>query len=218
MKLLVVSDIHDEEIALERIKEKMAPENGFGHLLVCGDISHRVSFAEDFIDMFPDAFIVPGNWDSKNVNETIVKAKNFCHKKRIRLGSDGGDNLDGFNIVGFGHSNITPFHTYGEHSEEEIYSEMSKLDIDGNTLLLMHCPPKGYFDDVGDGRRAGSESIQRVIEEKKPFAAFFGHVHEHAGTLMLGSTMLVKVPAAKDMKACAVEFNSRKMIVDFVRL
>jgi len=215
MRLLVVSDIHDEEAVLERIKEKMAPGNGFDHLLVCGDISHNVSFAEDFISMFPSAFIVPGNWDSKNVNETIAKAENFCHGKKISLGKE---NDGSFNIVGFGHSNITPFHTYGELSEEEIYTQMSKLDIDENTLLLMHCPPKGYFDDVSDRRHAGSESIQRIIEEKKPFAAFFGHVHEHAGTSKLGSTMLVKVPAAKDMKACSVEFNSRRMIVDFVRL
>ena len=215
MRLLVVSDIHDEEAAQERIKDKMAPGNGFDHLLVCGDITHKVSFAEDFITMFPDAFIIPGNWDSTAVDETIAGAKNFCHMKRIELESDGGD---GLNIVGFGHSNITPFNTYGELSEGGIYSQMSGLDIDKDTLLLMHCPPKGYFDDICAGKHAGSESILRVIKEKKPFAAFFGHVHEHAGTLKLKSTMLVKVPAAKDMKACAVEFNSRRMIVDFVRL
>lgn len=207
MRLLIASDIHQEEESIERMKMK----EGYDHLLVCGDISRNVSFAEEVLEAFPDAFIVPGNWDSEAVNKVISKAKNFAHKKRFELNE--------LNIVGFGYSNITPFDTFGELTEEEIYSQMSGLDIDQNTILLLHCPPKEYFDEVG-GEHVGSESILKIIQEKKPFAAFFGHVHDHSGTRKLdtGNCTLVKVPSASGMRACVAQINCKEMKIEYVIL
>jgi len=225
MRALVVCDIHGEEEAVARIRGRMEREH-FDHLLVCGDLSRSVSFAEDFLSEFPDAFIVPGNWDSKAVGEILAKGRNYAHGKRIELGN-------GLNIVGFGYSNITPFRTFGELNEKEIYEGMSKLDIDNNTLLVLHCPPKGHFDEVRDangdiaplvrsveqvGGHAGSESILRIIKEKKPLAAFFGHIHDHHGTAALGGTTLVKVPAGNGMRGAVAEINGRKVDVEFVIL
>ena len=208
MKLLVVCDIHDEEDAVARIKLKMA--KGFDHLLVCGDLSRSVSFAEDFLSQFPDAFIIPGNWDSEGVNNVMRRAKNYAHGKRFEL-------TEGLNLVGFGYSNITPFHTYGELTEEKIYAGMSALPIDRNTLLMLHCPPKGHFDEARDAH-VGSESILRIIREKKPLAAFFGHIHELSGSSNLGTTKLVKVPGANGLQAAIAETNKGKLDLEFVML
>ena len=209
MKLLVVCDIHEEEESCSRIKKRME-SNEFDHLLVSGDLSRNVSFVEEFVSEFPDAFIVPGNWDSKAVGEIMATGRHYAHEKRFEL-------KDGFNLVGFGYSNITPFHTFGELSEQDIYARMSKLNIDENTLLMMHCPPKGYFDDAL-GFHTGSESILRIITEKKPFAAFFGHIHDHKGTAKLGNTHLVKIPSAKNMQGCIVTIDKRKLKAEFVVL
>ncbi len=208
MKLLVVCDIHEEEEAVSRIEARMA--GGVDHLLVCGDLARSASFAEDFLSKFPDAFVIPGNWDSDGVNEIMRKARNYAHGKRFDLG-------EGFNLVGFGYSGITPFHTHGELTEGKIYEGMSSLPIDRNTLLALHCPPKGHFDEAR-GSHAGSDSILRIIEEKKPFAAFFGHIHEHSGTSQLGPTKLVKVPAGNALRAVVAETDGRKLDVEFVML
>ncbi|NYZ73882.1 metallophosphoesterase family protein [Candidatus Micrarchaeota archaeon] len=207
MKLLVFSDLHGEEAALESL-QRIAPD--FDHVLICGDISRSVSFAEDVLKAFPTAFIIPGNWDSEQVNTVLASSRQWLHGKRVKLGKS-------LSIAGFGYSPPTPFGTFGELSEQDILSGMAKLKMDSNTLLMLHCPPKGHFDQGMLGRHIGSESILKMIKENKPLAAFFGHAHEHEGTAKLGQTTLVKLPPANSMRACSVVLAEHKISQNFVR-
>lgn len=209
MKLLVFSDLHGEEIAVEKLKELAAKEN-FDYVLSCGDNSRAVSFLEDLINSFSNFYLIPGNWEGKEANDFLLENEHCIHGKRVEL-------PDGLNLVGFGYSNKTPFGTYGELEEKEIYEKMNKLDIDNNTILLLHCPPKGHFDSVGNAN-PGSSSILKIIGEKKPLLVFFGHIHEHSGSERLGESTLVKVPAANSMKACIVDINNKKTSVSFISL
>jgi len=208
MKILAFSDLHEEEAAFEALKE-LAPE--YDHVFVCGDISRNVSFAEDVAKAFPNSFIVPGNWDSERVNDLLAASPQWLHGKRVEL-------KNGLNAAGFGYSCPTPFHTFGEREEDGIYEELSKLSIDRNTLLLLHCPPKGHFDQGMLGRRIGSESILKIINERQPLAAFFGHAHEVMGTAKLGNTTLVKLPPANSMRACSLGIRDKKITVEFITL
>ncbi len=208
MRILVFSDLHGDEAALEKVKELAAREK-FDYILSCGDNSRAVSFLEDMIDSFSNFYLIPGNWEGKEANDFLLNNGHCLHGKRI--------DLDELNLVGFGYSNITPFGTYGELEENEIYEKISKLDIDNNTILLLHCPPKGHFDSVGN-MHPGSSSILKIIEEKKPLIAFFGHIHEHEGTEKLGKTTLVKIPAANGMKACIIDIKDKKPSVSFITL
>ncbi|MFH0737659.1 MAG: metallophosphoesterase family protein [Candidatus Micrarchaeota archaeon] len=208
MRILAFSDLHEEEAALGSLA-KIAPD--YDHVFICGDFAKTSYFAESVLEAFPKAFIVPGNWDSKTANDLASKSRGWAHGKRIEI-------EDGLNIVGFGYSPPTPFHTYGELAEEDILSRMSNLRIDKNTLLLLHCPPKGHFDKVHLVRNIGSTAIFRIIEEKKPLAAFFGHVHEHFGTSRLGTTELVKLPPANSMKACSISIKDKRISAEFISL
>jgi Icc-related predicted phosphoesterase len=207
MKILAFSDLHGEEAALESLA-RLAPSYDF--VFACGDISQTAVFAGSVLEAFPRGFIVPGNWDNELVDGILSRSPQWLHGKRAELPG-------GLNAVGFGYSSPTPFGTYGELDEGEIYRRMSGLPIDGDTLLLLHCPPKGHFDSAG-GRMAGSESILRIIEEKRPLAAFFGHVHEHHGAGRLGGTTLVKLPAAMDMRACSLSINNKRTTAEFITL
>ena len=209
MKILVVGDIHQDEQALERIKQRMESKE-HDYLFVCGDTAKSVSFIEEFIEKFPDVYIIPGNWETEEVNDALKKAKNYANEKKIWL-------KDGLNVVGFGYSNITQFNTYGELHEEDIHERMSKLKIDKNTILLLHCPPKGFFDEINN-KSVGSVSILKIIEDKKPLVAVFGHVHEHQGVTLLEDTKLVKVPAAIDMRCVELTINNKVVSVEFVML
>jgi len=208
MRILAFSDLHGEEAALEALKA-LTPQ--FDKVFICGDVSRTQSFAKEVLDSFPDALVIPGNWDSELMHETFSASGNWLHERRVEL--DGG-----LNAVGFGLSNITPFGTYGEITEDEIYERMSRLPIDGDTILMLHCPPKGHFDLTGRGTHAGSSSILRIIEEKRPLAALFGHVHEHSGSEKLDSTTLVKLPAANAMRACALTVKDKRVAAEFLRL
>ncbi len=208
MRILAFSDIHEEEVALERLKFIAKSHD---RVFVCGDISQNVSFALSLLDSLPNCLIIPGNWDNEAVNKILQKSPQSVHGKRIEI-------EDGLNVVGFGYSLPTPFGTYGEFSEDDFYAGLSKLPIDNNTILLLHCPPKGHFDEVLMGRLIGSESILKIINEKKPFAAIFGHVHEHMGTDKLGETYLIKLPPANRMHACSIEIKDKRIDVDFISL
>lgn len=208
MRILAFSDLHEEEAALESLA-RIAPEHD--HVFICGDFARTRSFAEEVLEAFPNSFIIPGNWDSETVNGLVSESPQWLHGRRAEL-------EEGLNVVGFGYSPPTPFFTYGELSEEEIYAQMSKLPIDRNTLLLLHCPPKGHFDKVHMVRNIGSESVLRAIEEKKPLAALFGHVHEHSGTSKLGTTELVKLPPANSMRACSLTIKDKRISAEFIPL
>ena len=60
--------------------------------------------------------------------------------------------------------------------------------------------------------------MRKIIEEKKPLVAFFGHIHEQSGTEKLGSTTLVKIPAANSYRAAIVEIKNKKVSVEFIEV
>ena len=207
MRILSFSDLHDDEAALASLK-RLAPD--YDYLFGCGDLSHSGSFAAELLEL-PNCFYIPGNWDNAWVSKLLSGGPRSVHGRRTELN-------EGLNLAGFGYSIPGPFGTYGERSEEEILSALSSLDIDANTLLLLHCPPLGYFDEVRGGLHVGSRSILEMIMAKKPLAAFFGHVHEHSGVTLLGPTTLVKLPPANEMRAASVEITDRKISTEFIYL
>ncbi len=207
MRILAFSDLHGDEAALGSLKRLSAD---YDHLFGCGDFSHSSSFAEEVMEI-PNCLYIPGNWDNARVSELLSSGPRSVHGRRIELG-------EGLNVAGFGYGMPSPFGTYGEISEEEMLRGLSRLDADANTLLMLHCPPKGHFDEVRGGLHAGSESILKMITAKKPLAAFFGHIHEHSGIKALGPTTLVKLPPANEMRACSVEIMNRKISAEFISL
>ena len=168
IKLLILSDIHDEEIVLEKAKTICEKENQIISFIAGDTTNCSVSFVEDTLDMFKTfapTFIVPGNNEPENVLKFLESRKEYIHEKRIEL-------ADSLNIVGFGFSNITPYGTPGELSEEEIYERMSRLDIDKTRFYFVIARLMGFSTrvrEVAGKKHIGSVAIRKIIEEKKPF-------------------------------------------------
>ncbi len=212
MRLLLLSDIHSDEYTLERIT-KLCEQQTFDYIFIAGDIATcAISFLEDFLDRIskPKCFAIPGNCDLPEVLKMLEERMISVHEKRIEL-------ADGFNLVGFGFSALTPFHTHGELTEEEIEKRMSKLKIDRDTLLLTHAPPYGVLDEAR-GIHIGSKSIRDIIEKRKPFANFCGHAHEIEGKKELCKTIVIKIPAAKLGRYLIVKITNKKLTVQFLKL
>lgn len=210
MRILLFSDIHSDEYAFESLKSIYADGN-FDYVFVTGDIiKGSISFVDKLLAAFPDCFALPGNCDEQYVIDKLEQSNNFIHRRRVEI-------AEGYNVVGFGFSLPTPFHTYGEMSEEEIKEQVSELQIDNKTLLLTHTPPKGLFDDV-NGNHVGSSAIRKIIEEKKPFANFCGHVHEYAGVDKINNTIIVKIPAANNWRYAVANTKDKKLSVEFFQM
>ena len=209
MKLLVVSDLHAEDDALDLLKSAVIT---YEHPIVVllGDITHNgpVSYAHDVIYdlevMGIRSYGVVGNMDPPGVLEMLEKAGANIHKKKVDLGN-------GWSLAGFGGALPGVTHTPTEFTEEEIYAGMSALGIDAKTIVATHAPPAGIakLDITGKGVGIGSTSIRRIIEEKKPAVLLCGHVHETQGIEKIGETLIVKVGPAYEGKAAVVDLNGK---------
>ncbi len=141
-------------------------------------------------------YIIPGNDDYVEVAEYLKSRSsdvvvNF-EQQIVELGE--------YQLVGYGKSNPTPWHTPRETSDAILGQELRQLTAKADpsrTLLIAHAPPVDTTIDkapkltadmkpvVGGGHMemvsVGSAEVRRVIEEFEPVAAFHGHIHESPG-------------------------------------
>jgi len=103
---------------------------------------------------------------------------------------------DGVAIFGCGGSNVTPFNTPMELSEDEIYATLMAgyEQVRGHRPLLMicHTPPfETRCDRIVGGKAVGSTAARRFIEDVKPEVCISGHIHESAGVDAIGPTRVL---------------------------
>ena len=208
MKLLLCSDLHDEEAALESLSKL---SKLYDYTLVCGDICSSNYFLQSAFENILNSYFIPGNSESKELNDILLESPQCLHGRQVEI-------KNGFNIVGFGYSSPTPYGTYGELSEEEISSQLSKLKIDSKTILMLHCPPFGYFDINKKGKNIGSTSILSMIEQRRPYLACFGHAHNRIGVGQLGETKIIKIPPANEMSAVSLDIDDDGFLAEFISL
>jgi putative phosphoesterase len=176
MKVLVIVDIHKSDSGL-RTATDYIQEYKPDLLLIAGDITSfkPLEFTEKFIAGLPDikTLALPGNCDPRDTLRILDESKaiNLHDKKEI---------IDNVTFVGLGGSNITPFNTPFELSEDEIYSALDN-NMEPGAILVLHFPVKGYLDEVPRGEHTGSEAALKIVEKYKPSIVISGHIHETRG-------------------------------------
>ncbi|MDD5317962.1 MAG: metallophosphoesterase [Candidatus ainarchaeum sp.] len=210
-RILAATDLHADDEAAEKVLRAFSTKK-FDALLVLGDITDNgpVSFALDFMEsagaLNAKVFAVPGNMDPPEVLAMLEARGASIHAKKVPLPGN-------WELAGFGGS---PRAGRGptEFSEEEIYSGLRALGIGKNTIIASHSPPFGVsgFDTVPGGASVGSESLRRIIEEKKPAALVCGHIHENEGIARLGETLVVKVAPACAGRAAEIALGGGKPV------
>lgn len=149
-------------------------------------------------------YITPGNDDFWEIDPVIQasQAVQYVEGQRVRID-------DRHEMVTTGYSNVTPWKTEREVSEEELAARLDKMwdsvEDPSNTLAVIHVPPVGTALDVapelgpelnlkmGSGglsmTHVGSTAVRSWIEEKQPLCGLFGHVHEAKAAETLGRTV-----------------------------
>ena len=179
MKVLIFSDIHGDTRALEKLVAQPADiyiANGdlstFGKDLDrCGEIMKPLG---------EKAWVLPGNHESHD--DTIAFCERFgffdFHRQVRALKSERGTTQ----WAGLGYSNITPFNTPGEYSEEEIGKALAPFENIKPLYLVVHFPPLGtHLDEFAAGKHAGSPTLREWVDRVQPLYLFCGHIHECAG-------------------------------------
>jgi Icc-related predicted phosphoesterase len=114
-------------------------------------------------------------------------------------------------MISWGYSNITPWHSHREQSEEQLAAALRALAADvpdmSRAIVNVHVPPYGtQLDDapVLDAELrvvqqagqvkfapAGSTAVRAFIEETGPMLGLHGHIHESSGIRRVGRTIAI---------------------------
>jgi Icc-related predicted phosphoesterase len=192
MKVLIFSDIHGDVRALERIVEQPADIYiDAGDLATFGRGLERCG--EVLKPLRERLWVLPGNHETHEATKEICARYGFVdfHRSTRILESNGHV----IHFAGLGYSNITPFNTPGEYSEEEITAALAAFNGPRPLYLVVHCPPSGTkLDEYSLGKHAGSQAIRVWTEKTQPDYLFCGHIHQTAEMRdALGATQMINV-------------------------
>jgi uncharacterized protein len=192
VKILLFSDIHGDVRALKRIVAQPADLYiAAGDLATFGKGLDRCG--ETLEPLGQRLWVLPGNHETHDAARAFCQRFGFVdfHRQVRPLESAKGVTQ----WAGLGYSNITPFNTPGEYSEEEIGKALAAFDGIRPLYLVVHFPPfDTKLDEFAPGKHAGSPTLREWVLRERPVYLFCGHIHETAGlTDRLGSTECVNV-------------------------
>jgi uncharacterized protein len=153
-----------------------------------------------------ECFAQPGNDDLEGI-EVMIEASSTvrnCDGRRVQLEC-------GHELIATGYSNITPWATPRELSEDGLAALIDGLFADlerpETAIASLHVPPYGsHLDDaplLDDNLRVqtmggepemvpvGSTAVRDAILRYQPLLGLHGHIHEGQGQLHLGRTFCV---------------------------
>ncbi len=149
-------------------------------------------------------FVAPGNDDMFEIDDLVRSSKTVCLAEGQVVDLDADHQM-----ISSGWSNITPWHTSREETEEQLserYAAMiSRLRDARNAVFNFHVPP--YASTLDDAPEltadlrpryagnslvpAGSKACRSAIEQAGPLLGLFGHIHEARGVTRLGNTLCI---------------------------
>jgi Icc-related predicted phosphoesterase len=149
-------------------------------------------------------FISAGNDDEPYIDD-LLSSDEFVRAPEGRV----VELPDGREMISIGYSNITPFDSPRELSEDELAGRMDTLAASlkhpDRAIFNVHCPPydtsldsaprlDAQLKPVLDGANlvmapAGSRATRATIERYQPLLSLHGHIHESRAAQKLGRTM-----------------------------
>ncbi len=150
--------------------------------------------------------MVPGNDDLDGIDEILSSSSAIVNPdgRRVEL-------PNGVELIATGWSNITPWNTPRELSEDDLEELMeglfATLERPESAIASLHVPPFGsgldnaprLTDDLRIHKAGGepemvpvgSSAVRTVLERHQPLLGLHGHIHESHGKIALGPTVCV---------------------------
>jgi uncharacterized protein len=179
------------------------------------------------------AYVIPGNDDPWEIDAVLAAGSSVvaCDETVQVIGPH--------EMVSFGYSNRTPWHTPRELDEEEIYARLKRLvdhlENPSGAILNIHVPPyessldTAYEVDeelryVTKGGRpheipTGSPAVRQIIEETQPLLSLHGHIHESKGVTRIGRTVAINPGSDYDsghLDGCLVHLAPERVINQYL--
>jgi Icc-related predicted phosphoesterase len=192
VNLLVCSDLHASEHALEMIGRLAVPED-YDLVVISGDFTTNGSleYVDKLLKRIKGVLVlgVPGNCDLPETVDLLEKKHANLHNKRV----DFGD----WPLFGFGGSIPTSSGMPFEIDEGVMESSLRKIAV-RRGVMVTHQPAYGMNDLGRSGNHGGSKSILKIAQEFKPKLAIAGHMHESRGVVTVGETIFLNPGSARN--------------------
>lgn len=155
-------------------------------------------------------YTAPGNDDPLAVDEVLMDHGDariqFVEGQIIEI-------APGMQMLSTGYTNVTPWDTHREYSEDEIRAHLKemtdRLDNPATAIFNIHVPPHNSRLDtaplLGQDLKVktsagavvtapvGSVAVREAIEDVQPLLTLHGHIHESGGAVKLGRTTAINV-------------------------
>ncbi len=162
-------------------------------------------------------YVCPGNDDPFEIDAGIAQAK------RVQLVEGQVIALDHHHdMISTGWSNVTPWHTHRECSEEELTRKIEAMTAQvrdmKHCVFNFHAPAYGCgLDEVRpissrSPVHVGSRAVRQAIEQHQPLLALFGHIHEGGGTVRIGRTLCINPGSVYQqgvLRGALIQLNKR---------
>jgi len=151
------------------------------------------------------AYVIPGNDDPWSIDQLLEGSPAVvpCDGRITRIGTH--------ELLSFAWSNRTPWNSYRELDEDDLYRRLrtlsDRLETPQTAIFNVHVPP---FDSgldmapeldqtlrpvLGGGQPrmipVGSKAVRQIIEEVQPLLTLHGHIHESQGIKRIGRTVAI---------------------------
>lgn len=203
MKIYAVADIHGKSDRMAWI-ENVVDQHQIDLLVIAGDISGRFSIVKinEFLNKIKvKSVLVPGNADSGTFVKSldVLTSISNLHLSHITV--------DGFQFYGAGGAVPIPFFAKIQWKEREILSKLES-QLNSESILVTHTPPRGAGDKVLGKFSAGSNGLADLIQKTQPRLNICGHIHECDGVDYLGKTCVVN---------CSMGGNGKGALLDITK-
>ncbi|MDR2986230.1 MAG: hypothetical protein LBV34_15450 [Nocardiopsaceae bacterium] len=152
----------------------------------------------------------PGNDDPPAVDEVLLSHGD----ERVRfVEGEIVEIAPGMEMLSTGYTNVTPWDTHREYSEEQIAEHLAtmtaKLSNPETAIFNIHVPPHNSRLDtaplLGQDLKVktaagaavtapvGSTAVRKAIEDVQPLLTLHGHIHESGGSVKIGRTTAINV-------------------------
>ncbi len=211
MRIYAVADIHGKPQNIQilaSVLHKYKPDL----VVIAGDMTRYFHWKQtlDQLDQLgqpdrtapskpnPPIFCVRGNSDFKRMEAGLAQTQN------LKLLGSLPRYFQGIPFVGANGTLPLPF------ASRICMEEKGRLkhllpQMTQETLLVVHPPPRGICDRVGNRFSAGSRNLLEFIERTQPRMVLCGHIHEQAGMDFVDKTRVVN---------CAMNPKSRGALID----
>lgn len=202
MRIYAVADIHAVSERITRIRAGIG-DHSPDVLIVAGDIvnyTHNERLFREIDSLEVPVLAVRGNSDPYWHERRYQRYPNITslHLNKVDIG--------GFSFTGIGGTLPVPFRSRFRLLERRLLENIKRL-LDRRTVLVVHPPPHGTLDRVMGRFSAGAKGVCELMDHCRPPLVLCGHIHEDAGAICVGQTLVVNCSMGRDGNGAIIDLD-----------